>query len=106
MLDHLCPVHDKVGKQKKFVFYFLSPAVAHLYVGAQIQPPRVNPWILIDTPSNKIVGKRLRTGCGVPICGRVNENSFLSLLFFLFFFSCVQSGVKHQAWPACFLNNA
>lgn len=105
MLDHLCPVHDKVGKQKKFVFHFLSPAVALLYVGAQIQLPTVNQWILIDTPSNKIVGKRLRTGCGVPICGRVNENSFLSLLFFPFLFPCAPSGAKQQAWPAFSLSN-
>lgn len=102
MLVHLCPVHDKVGKQKKFVFYFLSPAVALLYVGAQTQLPTVNQWTLIDTPSNKNVGKRLRTGRGVPICGRVNENSFLSLLF-LFLFPCARGGVKHQAWPACSL---
>lgn len=77
----LCPLHDKAGvsgcKQEKYVFDFLSHTVGLLHVGAQIRVPTVNQWILIDTPSNKIVGKSLRTGCGVPICGRVTENSFL-----------------------------
>lgn len=58
-LSHLCPVHDQVSlvAKQKYVFHFLSPAVALLHVGAQIRLPTVNQWILIDTPSNEIVGK-------------------------------------------------
>lgn len=64
-------------KQKKCHSFLGSYSMALLHVGTHIRLPTARQWILIGTPSNKIVGKRLRTGCGVPICGGVPKNSFL-----------------------------
>lgn len=64
-------------KQKRCYSFPGSYSMALLRVDMPIRLPTARQWILIGTPSKKNVGKRLRTGCGVPICGGVPKNSFL-----------------------------